>query len=433
MSTELLSETDPDQLYSRIVDAAFAVMRADFATLQMLHPDGDSRGKLRLLAHRGLSEAAEKTWEWVRPDDGTSCGMALRLHRRIIIKDIREQMDTLGPAQVAAYTGAGIRAVQTLPLRARNGKLVGMLSTHWREPHEPSARRLGLLEVLGRQAADLIEGRRAEQKLIELNNFLERRVIERTAELERSEREVRRMASQLTMAEHAERRRISQIVHDDLQQQLHSIQMKLASARKTLSRGEDEKTLKHLADAELWSGEGVDTARRLTVDLSPPILKSEGLAEALDWLVSQMQHMHGLRVEVNGDRDLRMHDDAKRVLVYQVVRELLFNIVKYAGVDCAQVELRRQHAMLDVCVRDAGSGFNPADLRRSRTRNAGGFGLTSAQERLDLLGGSVDVTSAPGSGTCVVLHVPLRDTGEGEGEVDGRADANDAVAEDMLE
>jgi len=407
VSTELVSETDPDALYSRIVDAAASLMRSDMASLQMVYPERGAGGELRLLAHRGFSEEAAAQWAWVSVGCGTACDIALRQGKRVIIKDVRECETMLGAHGLAAYERADIRAVQTTPLYARNGKLVGMLSTHWREPREPSPRRLGLLEVLGRQAADLIEGRRAEQKLVELNNFLERRVVERTQELAASERDVRRMASQLTMAEHAERRRISQILHDDLQQQLHSIQMKLASARNALGRGDDARTLRHLCDAEQWSGEGVETARRLTVDLSPPILKSEGLAEALDWLVTQMREMHGLKVSVGGDRDLQMHDDAKRVLIYQIVRELLFNIVKHAGIDEARIELRRHDDMLDVCVLDEGSGFDPATLRHPKPRSGGGFGLTSAYERLNLLGGGIEVDSAPGIGTSIVLHVPI--------------------------
>ncbi|HEX6613441.1 MAG TPA: GAF domain-containing protein [Rhodanobacteraceae bacterium] len=430
VSTELLSETDPDALYSRIVDASAALMRSDGASLRMFHPERGAQGELRLLAQRGFSEDAAHNSEWLKVDSSSICGLALQRGKRIIIRDVRKCSDVAAPG-AAGYERAGVRAVQTMPLFSRAGKLVGTLSIHWREPHEPSPRRLGLLEVLGRQAADLIEGRRAEQKLVELNNFLERRVAERTAELVESERRVRDMASQLTMAEHAERRRISQILHDDLQQQLHSIQMKLASARNALGRGEEAKTLRHLTDAEQWSGEGVETARRLTVDLSPPILKSEGLAEALEWLVTQMREMHGLHVTVTGDRDLRMHDDAQRVLIYQIVRELLFNIVKHAGTDRAQVELRRDEDTLNVCVLDQGKGFEPEELRKPRQRADGGFGLTSAYERLNLLGGSIDVDSAPGLGTAIVLHVPLQHHASVEDAV-GNADERGSEVEDLF-
>src|SRR6185437_1408182 len=225
--------------------------------------------------------------------------------------------------------------------------------------------------------------------------------------LERSEQQVRRMASMLTMAEHAERRRISQVLHDDLQQQLHSIQMKLSAARSAIGQGKFESAIRHLEAAENWSGEGVDTARRLTVDLSPPILKSEGLAESLEWLVSQMRKMHGLDVILAGERELQLHDDAKRVLVYQVVRELLFNVVKYANTDSARIELRRVNDNLEMRVVDEGVGFDPQKLRYEPKPGGGGFGLASASERLALVGGHLDIESAPGFGTCITLHVPL--------------------------
>jgi PAS domain S-box-containing protein len=404
ISTEMLSETSRDALYARIVDAAAAVMRSDFASLQMFHPEAG--GELRLLAHRGFDERSARTWDRVHAGDGTICAAAVQEGRRIIASDVRHCAVGLAKARLADYDQAGIRSVQSTPLFARNGKLVGMLSTHWRAPHEPPARRLGLLDVLCRQAADLIENRRAEQALVEANVSLERRVSERTAELEGSERELRRVASMLSMAEHAERRRISQILHDDLQQQLHSIQMKMAAARAAIERGDHAAGMRHLETAEAWCGEGVEITRRLTVDLSPPILKSEGLAESLDWLVSQMRAMHGLDVDVTGDRELPMPDDATRVLIYQIVRELLFNIVKHAGTDHGHIELHQQDDRLDVCVSDEGHGFDPAAMRWPRTGRVGGFGIASAGERLAMLGGALEIDSSPKSGTRVVLHVP---------------------------
>lgn len=405
ISTEMLSETDRDALYARIVDAAAAVMRSEFASLQMFHPGADG-GELRLLAHRGFDERSARIWAKLHVGEDASCVIAAREGRRIIATDVRHCNLGLGKPEVAEYERAGVRAMQSTPLFTRNGKLVGMLSTHWRGAHQPSARRLGLLDVLCRQAADLIENRRAEQALTEANVSLERRVSERTAELENSERELRRAAAMLSMAEHAERGRISQVLHDDLQQQLHSIQMKMAAARAAIERGDREAGMRHLKTAEGWCGEGVEIARRLTVDLSPPILKSEGLAESLDWLVAQMRAMHGLDVDVTGDRELQVPDDATRVLIYQIVRELLFNIVKHAGTDRGHIELRQRDGRLDVCVSDEGSGFNPATMQRPRAGRAGGFGITSASERLAMLGGNLEVEATPGSGTRIVLHIP---------------------------
>jgi signal transduction histidine kinase len=111
-------------------------------------------------------------------------------------------------------------------------------------------------------------------------------------------------------------------------------------------------------------------------------------------------------VDVTGDRQLRMPDDATRVLIYKIVRELLFNIVKHAGTRHGRIELRQQDDRLDVCVSDEGRGFDPAAMQWPRTGRVGGFGIASASERLAMLGGALEIDSSPEWGTRVVLHVP---------------------------
>lgn len=301
----------------------------------------------------------------------------------------------------------GIHAVHSTPILDEHGHGIGSFMLAFAHAGTPNGWHLRIAAFGAHVASIAIAKCRAEQALIELNASLERRVSERTAELEDSERELRRVASMLSMAEHAERRRISQILHDDLQQQLHSIQMKLAAARAAIEHGDRDASIRHLDTAEAWCGEGVEITRRLTVDLSPPIMKSEGLVEALEWLVTQMREMHGLAVDVSRDRELPRPDGATRVLIYQIVRELLFNIVKHAGTERGRIELRRRDDMLDVCVLDHGNGFDPAAARHPRAGRAGGFGMASAGERLAMLGGSMEIDSTPGLGTRVVLHVPV--------------------------
>jgi two-component sensor histidine kinase len=157
ISTELLGENQPGALYSKIVDAAALIMRADFASMQAFHPDRGAGGSLKLLAHRGFTPEAERHWDWVRTDATTSCGASLRLHARVIVPDAELNELIAGTADLAVFRRTGIRAMQTTPLMSRDGQLLGMLSTHWRQVHAPSDRDLRLLDVLARQAADLME------------------------------------------------------------------------------------------------------------------------------------------------------------------------------------------------------------------------------------------------------------------------------------
>lgn len=166
-----------DALYTEILDVARALMRADFASLQHLVPE---RQALMLLAYQGFTPAAARHWEWVRADDTTACGIAMARVEAITVPDVELWELVAGTTDLEHFRACGIRAILSTPLIARDGRLVGMLSTHWRHVHQPSARELRLLEVVARQAADLIE-RRCASDALRANQGLLRAAEERQA------------------------------------------------------------------------------------------------------------------------------------------------------------------------------------------------------------------------------------------------------------
>lgn len=173
ISAELIPEHNIEALYEKIVDAAVAIMGSDYASMQMLFPERGSGGELRLLAFRGFNAQAAKFWEWVRADSESTCGAALRTGKRVIAADIANCEFMAGSEDQRTYLQTGIRACQTTPLIGRGGNIVGMLSTHWRNPHQPSERDFRLLDILARQAADLIERTRNEQQLAKQAGLLD--------------------------------------------------------------------------------------------------------------------------------------------------------------------------------------------------------------------------------------------------------------------
>jgi len=156
-SAHLIQEQDVEALYDRILDAAAEIMRSDFASMQMLYRDRGESGELRLLGFRGFDADAARFWEWVRADSDCTCGEALRSGTRVIAPNVEESAFMAGTDDLVAYRRAGIRSAQSTPLVSRDGRILGMLSTHWREPHQPSERELRMLDILVRQAADLLE------------------------------------------------------------------------------------------------------------------------------------------------------------------------------------------------------------------------------------------------------------------------------------
>lgn len=154
ISKLLVQESNFDSLYQRILDAAVDLMSSDMASMQVFDPE---RKELRLLAWKGFHPQSAVFWEWIGFDSGSSCAAALSAGKRIVVPDVEASEFVADPANAAEYRRSGIRAVQSTPLLSRSGHLLGMISTHWRTPHEPSERDLRSLDVVARQVADLIE------------------------------------------------------------------------------------------------------------------------------------------------------------------------------------------------------------------------------------------------------------------------------------
>jgi PAS domain S-box-containing protein len=166
LSAQLIEGQGTASLYETLVDAAMWIMRSDFASMQVLRPEHGPHGGLRLIASRGFDEAAKQRWEWVSVDADTTCARALQTNARVITPDVG-RCDFMSGSTQAALLDAGIRSAQTTPLVSRAGKTVGMITTHWAEPHHPSERDFRLLDILARQAADLIERTHADDALRE--------------------------------------------------------------------------------------------------------------------------------------------------------------------------------------------------------------------------------------------------------------------------
>lgn len=165
LSVEIAHEVDLDGLYEKLIDAAQSMMRADFASMQEFHAERGDRGELKLLTFRGFDAAAAGFWRWVGANSACQCGVAYRTLTRVVVPDVEKCAFMAGTADLESFRAAGIRAAQSTPLLSRDGKLVGMLSTHWASAHEPEEQDLRLFDVLARLAADLIERRTREADL----------------------------------------------------------------------------------------------------------------------------------------------------------------------------------------------------------------------------------------------------------------------------
>jgi PAS domain S-box-containing protein len=235
-------------------------------------------------------------------------------------------------------------------------------------------------------------------------DITERKEVEK--ELINHQEQLRSLASELSLTEEHERRRIATELHAAIGQSLVISKLRLETLRASALSGELGKTLEDVCKS---LDETIRSTRSLTFDLSSPILYELGFEEAVaEWLTERIQKKHDIATEFEDDEQPKPLNDDIRALLFRNVRELLVNVVKHAQAEKIKVSIRKVGSQVHVCVEDNGVGFDPAEVASTAVRR-GGFGLFSIRERLEQLGGQLEIESETGGGTKVTLMAPLKE------------------------
>ena len=221
---------------------------------------------------------------------------------------------------------------------------------------------------------------------------------------------VRALASTLATVQQKERQQIARDLHDHVGQNLAALRMKLGLLRDGVPQPQRDEVLSaHGLVAEIMTD-----LRHLTFELGPPGLFSQAIGVTLSDLAARVLTPRGITSTCSA---LGADDDAGedlKILVYQVARELLANVVKHARARHVEITTMEGDGHLSLMVEDDGQGFASLEVERGATA---GFGLLSVVERVEQAGGKVEVESTPGEGTRVTVHVPLPLSGKrGGGE-----------------
>ncbi len=280
-----------------------------------------------------------------------------------------------------------------MPARRRDGKEfpVELTVVRIRDSHPPLF--TGFIR-------DISERRKMEEALRQMNDTLENQVRERTQLAEQRAVRLQELTSALAQAEQRERQRLAQMLHDHLQQILIAVKMNLSR----FLRGGSQPDMDAVQQAEELVEEAIDASRNFTMELSPPVLKDAGFFPALEWLSRWMKEKNGLAVEIHCDEALPPIPEELRIFLFQAVRELLLNVVKHAETDHAVVRVEKtdESILIEVC--DEGKGF---DAARALGGSRDGFGLFNLRERIEMLGGHLEIDSVAGQGTQVSLQAPV--------------------------
>ncbi len=219
------------------------------------------------------------------------------------------------------------------------------------------------------------------------------------------QKRLRDLASEMSLTEERQRKRIAIELHDQVTQNLILFKINLGELRGKDLPGELieplNETYKHLDQI-------IGNMRSLTFDLGSPTLYELGLEAAVrEYLNEEIQQKHGIKTEFKDDAPPKPLDDDVCALLYRAVRELLINVVKHAQAQYVKVSIYKDNGNIRINVVDDGIGFKPPAEEFASGKTAG-FGLFSIRERLSYFGGNVDIESKPGEGTQVTLVAPIK-------------------------
>ena len=230
------------------------------------------------------------------------------------------------------------------------------------------------------------------------------------ARLIEGERRFRGLAKAVWKVQEEEQRRIARELHDGLGQTLTALTHQLERLREKCAGALPPEMASHFQDSVEMVRLALNESRELSRLLRPPVLDDLGLEAALSWLARTLEKRAGLKVELDLDLD---PDDERldpqiETLIFRLIQEALTNILKHAGVDRAQVAVRRAGEALELRVADQGHGFD------TRAVLAGGgpttsSGLRGMRDRVDLFGGFLEIISQPGHGTLISASIPLQE------------------------
>lgn len=391
MSTRLIEASDLPQGLEEMLDATMALQRADLGNVQLRDP---ATGVLEIVAHRGFSAAFLEHFARVDSSDESACGRAVRKGERVIIEDVEKDGGYAPHRGVAA--AEGYRAVQATPIRGRDGQAIGMLSTHFREPHRPSDRELQLTDLYLRMASDFISRARDAETVRTAHDLSTRANEAKSRFLATASHDLRQPLQTLEMLNGTLRRLPASVAVGD------------AVAQQQVAIGAMSRLLNALLDiSKLESGAVRPEAGDFSV---------AGLFEDLLRAFAASAADKGLKLQVSAAEEVAHSDPA---LIEQILRNLVSNAIKYTHQGFVSLACTvAADGSLRLEVRDTGIGIPAPQIRyiydefyqvgvpSNSSREGYGLGLSIVQRIVKLLDLKLEVRSQVGEGTVFALAVP---------------------------
>jgi PAS domain S-box-containing protein len=223
-------------------------------------------------------------------------------------------------------------------------------------------------------------------------------------EIQEYQTSLQKMTVEITLIEEEQKKEIASNIHDHLSQSLVISKMRINELKKNPALKMIEDDLKFI---ESHISEALDNSRKITYELSPPVLYQLGIIDALDWLLEKVEQNHKIRCRINSNISSLKLDDAKSILLYRSIQEVINNTIKYAHATLLTLDLDKNTLGLDILITDNGDGFDTTVLNNHRNHTGSGFGLFTVQERIRNIQGKFTIISKINLGTTVKFFIPL--------------------------
>ena len=234
-------------------------------------------------------------------------------------------------------------------------------------------------------ARDISESKKIEAEIWEYQNML------------------KRLSSDLILVEEEQRRHLAIVLHDHLGQSLAMAKIKMAGVLKSV-KDTDLHTKLEAINRDI--ADAVKQTRSITYELSPPVLHELGLIEALEWRLEKVKLENNIVTSYKHNlKNIRLRSE-QEVILFRSVDEILKNVIKHSEATNVSITAEATRYSFSVCVADNGKGFDTSILT-PEFRRSDSFGIFSIKERIEYLGGVLDIQSEPGGGTMVILNVPV--------------------------
>ncbi|WP_158840115.1 PAS domain-containing protein [Polaribacter sp. L3A8] len=223
-------------------------------------------------------------------------------------------------------------------------------------------------------------------------------------EIEEYQVSLQKLTTEMTVIEEKQKKEIATNIHDHLSQSLVISKMKINELKKRSQLKMIDEDLKFI---ETHISEALENSRKITYELSPPVLYQLGIIEALNWLFDNVEVTHKIKCVINSNVDSINLDEIKSILLYRSIQEVLMNAIKYANATLITLGLDKNKLGLDIFITDNGVGFDTSVLNNNQNHTGSGFGLFTVQERIRNIQGKFTIKSKINEGTSIKIFIPL--------------------------